>query len=100
MCNVDCGMPNYRAACHSEVFELLGDSSRTSLAVASVTWFTGAFIFTEASNSFEQLKPLVDEHFLWWFRNKLRTKSPLRYSLRNPFVMQRHTTNLLPLSCR
>jgi hypothetical protein len=93
-------MPGYRAACLSGVFGLQGDPSRTSLAIASVTWFAGAFIFTEASSSFEQSKPLVDEHFLWWFRNKLRTKSPLRYSLWFPFVLQGHTTNFLLLACR
>ena len=97
----DCGVPNYRVACLSDFFGLGGDPFRTSLAIVSVTWFTGAFIFTETSSSFEQLKPLVDEHVLWWFRNKLTTKSPLRYSLRILFVIQgsRNTTNFLHLAC-
>lgn len=54
---VDCGMPNYRAACLSDFFILRGNPSRTSLAIASVTWFTGAFIFTEA--------PLNNLNLLW-----------------------------------
>jgi hypothetical protein len=99
LCTADCGMPNYRASCLSDFFGLGGDPSRTSLALASVTWFPGAFIFTEASSFFEQLKPLVDEHFPWWLRKKLRTKSPSRYSLRILSVIQGHTTNFLLLAC-
>lgn len=99
LCTVDCGMPNYRPACLVDFFGPRGDPTRTSLAIASVTWFTGAFVFTEASSSFEQLKPLVDEHFLRWFGNKLRTKSPLKYSLRYQFEIQGHTTTFLLLAC-
>jgi len=99
LCTADCGMPNYRASCLSDFLGLQGDPSRTSLAIASVIWFMGAFIFTEASSSFEQLKPPVDEHFVWWFHTKLRAKSPLRYSLRILFVIQGHTTNFLLLAC-
>jgi len=99
LCAADCGMPSYRAACLSDFFGLGTDPSRTSLAIASVTWFAGAFIVTETSSCFEQLKPLVDEHFLWWFHNKRRTKSPLRYTLRILFVIQGHTTNFLLLAC-
>jgi hypothetical protein len=99
LCTADCGMPSYRAACLSDFFGLGADPSRTSLTLASVTWFTGDFIVIETSSSFEQLKPLVDEHFLWWFHNKLRTKSPLRYSQRIMFVIQGHATNFLLLAC-